>query len=830
MARESRKQTEQKSNLMNNRRIRDRFRQLSNILGNVNLNLYGTDRTSDVDNLNQQFQSIMKNELNNIVGKDSSDTSSFLSKIHSMDKKQNAMENLIANQFGVNGHENSATLQSFIQEAYKNRLTEQADLHEVASQLIELSEAILITRDAIVSADVVEGRMSRTLDFQNVDEEDVQDNIALVEHMEKKFDLLSKIKNHIIPKTLEYGEYYAYTIPYSKIFNDFMDKKGSISFSQSRMYHESTVYDSVNRNENADKFFTETSAILQNNSLAKKKESYSKKIYKEYCEAIEERKTGRTKSQVEDDMQTLGILNESIPNEKEFCNDIDHMMKNITVCNDAVPLPIVENGISSMESLNTFLTEATVRRMDSIRVQAPKAAKEEMDSFHKVVTGVTADGVTFANNNDSKQDKDGHHHDFDEFTDCYIKLIEPTRIIPIKIMSETIGYYFLDVDDITPLAGEVSSNLATARFDEHAKEHTIIDSLAEAIVDAFDKPFLKENEPFKKLIAEAILHYNLNDKRIRFQYIPVEYMQDFKIDEDVDGNGTSMILKSLFYAKLYLMLLLFKMMSIILNSNDQKVNYVKTSGIDKDVASKVQQLIRTKQSRQVNMYDLFNYTTLVNKIGMGNEMYVPTGRSGERPVETEILSGQDVQLNTDLMENLKNSYILGTGVPAALINYLNEADFAKVVEQNNTKFNGRVVNYQLDFNASITKWYQKIMSWSTHIPDNLIENFQFTLQPPKTSQSTAKSEAIQSYQSYSDFVVQLIYGDNADGSIDVNEIQHFKKLLADDQLPLLNLQELEKMRDKAKLKATEDKLKPDPAAGDNGDDIGLDLDEGMGAM
>ena len=215
MARESRKQTEQKSNLMNNRRIRDRFRQLSNILGNVNLNLYGTDRTSDVDNLNQQFQSIMKNELNNIVGKDSSDTSSFLSKIHSMDKKQNAMENLIANQFGVNGHENSATLQSFIQEAYKNRLTEQADLHEVASQLIELSEAILITRDAIVSADVVEGRMSRTLDFQNVDEEDVQDNIALVEHMEKKFDLLSKIKNHIIPKTFEYGEYYAYTIPYT---------------------------------------------------------------------------------------------------------------------------------------------------------------------------------------------------------------------------------------------------------------------------------------------------------------------------------------------------------------------------------------------------------------------------------------------------------------------------------------------------------------------------------------------------------------------------------------------------------------------------------------
>ena len=72
-------------------------------------------------------------------------------------------------------------------------------------------------------------------------------------------------------------------------------------------------------------------------------------------------------------------------------------------------------------------------------------------------------------------------------------------------------------------------------------------------------------------------------------------------------------------------------------------------------------------------------------------------------------------MNSDLLEMLKNSYILATGVPAAIVNYLNEADFAKVVEQNNTKFNGRVVNYQLDFNNSITELYQKLLRWSTKI-------------------------------------------------------------------------------------------------------------------
>ena len=123
-------------------------------------------------------------------------------------------------------------------------------------------------------------------------------------------------------------------------------------------------------------------------------------------------------------------------------------------------------------------------------------------------------------------------------------------------------------------------------------------------------------------------------------------------------------------------------MSIILYSNDTKVNYIKQSGIDKNVANKVQEIARIRQSRQINITDLFSYTTLINKVGSGSEMYIPTGRSGERPIETEILSGQDIPLNTELLEMLKNAYILATGVPAAIINYLNEADFAKVIEQN----------------------------------------------------------------------------------------------------------------------------------------------------
>ena len=801
----------------NDNRINKITRQLSNVIGQANLTLYGTDRVSDTDSLNQTFQNILNTNLETITGKTDGDSSSFLSKLSSRDRKATALENIIANQFiSINGEEHSA-LQSFIYEAYNNRLLEQNDLHEVASQLIELSEAILITRDAIVSADVVEGRMNRVLKFSKTDGDDNRDYIPIIENMERKFKLLEKIKNFIIPNTLEYGSYYAYTIPYSKIFNDFMNIKNNSGAGQNKIfYKESTLLD-------LDNDVAKSTTVVESTQKQKpsKHISFAERVYKEYCDDIANRNGRKDRSNYEKSMTSAGMGNDETPPDKQaFISDITAILGNISICNDSVPFPIFEEGASALsyfkdehisESGNSILTE-------SERAKKNKNKKDDpVNSFNKIIDNVTADGIQFTSDGKSSKSQN-----FDEFTDCYIKLIPPTKIIPIQIMNKTVGYYYIQDTNITPLSGAISSTLHYAKFEETGRQQPVIDSLARAIVDAFDKDFLKENTNFKDLIVEAISYYNLNEKRLRFQYIPVEYMQEFKIDEDENGNGQSMIRKSLFYAKLYLMLLLFKIMSIILNSNDMKVNYIKSSGIDKNIANKVQEIARIKQSRQINMYDLFNYTTLINKVGNGNEMYVPTGRSGERPIETEILSGQDIQLNTELLESLKNAYILGTGVPAALINYMNEADFAKVVEQNNSKFNGRVINYQLDFNPSITEWYKKIMMWSTQIPPHLIDNFTFSLQPPKTVTSNAKTEAIASFQQYADFAIQIIYGDNNDQEVSPKELEIFKKLLAEDQLPMLNIEKLEERRAEAHLQATQEQERPSSRNGDSGDDIGLD--------
>lgn len=778
MARRNRKlDVEGLSSIDSDRSFKKQLININNLIGQANLSLYGTDRTSDVDSLNDKFQSILSNELTGITGKEGNDITSFLSQVVSADNKYRAGEDILNNQFNdLTGNEYSS-MQSFIYDAYRNRLLQQADLHEVSSQLIELSEAIMITRDAIISADTVEGRLNRSITFENIDDDEIDNYNSIVENMENKFQLLEKIKNFIIPKTLEYGEYYVYIVPYSELFNKFQQQKtrNVTNTGILRRFNESTVLEGFNDTKKENKL-TELDMFLED-------------CYNKY----HIRENGKYSDKKSSDNRI---------NKDEFKSDLKNIMENIIISTDDIPIPFLEEGLESIE----YITN-----------QHNNVVTEDNTLFKKVIKNNKTDGGV-------KISKKG---EFDDIGDCYVKMIEPTKIIPIKIMNTVLGYYYVQDEDITPLSGAVSSSLYFSRFNEHSRQQIIIDSLAKRVVQQFNKPFLKNNLKFKEAIVDCFNYYNLNENRVKMQFIPAEYIVRFKIDEDIDGNGTSMIKKSLFYAKLYLMILLFKIMSIIMYSNDQKINYIKQSGLDKNLANRVQEIARLQQSRQINISDLFSYTTLINKVGNGNAVYMPTGRSGERPIETEILSGQDVQLNNDLLEMLKNAYITGTGVPAAILNYLNEADYATTVNQNHSKFNGRVINYQLDFNPSITDMYKRIMRWSTNIGEEKISNFNFTLTQPRSATANAKAELISQFNTMTEFLTGLLYPDpgQAENPDSLNaEIREFKKLYAREQLPMINFDDIEEMINKAALINKERKLKPDPKNGNDGDDDGLEDD------
>jgi hypothetical protein len=385
-------------------------------------------------------------------------------------------------------------------------------------------------------------------------------------------------------------------------------------------------------------------------------------------------------------------------------------------------------------------------------------------------------------------------------------MIDPTRLIPVEIMGHVIFYIYIQTEDATPLSTILSYQVQLKQRDPANKVDQLIEDIATRVAGKFDKKFVSENKNFRELIVSALQYYDMGNTRIHFQVIPKEYITAFKINCDEMGHGHSMLEPSLFYAKLYLMLFLFKLVTIITKSNDQEINYIRQSGIDKNTYNKAQKIARQKQARRITINDMFSYTGVINKVASGSAIYMPLGKNNEKPIETEILQGQSVEWNNDMMESLRTSYILGTGVPSAIMNYLNEADFAKSIETANTKMNGRVINYQIDLNGSLTELYQKLARMTTSIPEEVVQSLRVKLPEPKGNANITTQELINNYSSLQEFLVKMYFGDSPD---DDAHVKAFISEIAKMHLSMINFEQIDDIFKKTKMESTAKKLVPE---------------------
>lgn len=702
----------------------------NDLIDNIAYNTFKSNVRNDkeLEKLNAEIDKIIFSEIKNLTSFTGDDISTFLVKIfNEYDNKQITTMKSIEDIFAS---DNNGVFQ-FFHDRYKNQNLLYDDLNMICSQLYELQEAISATRDAIVTSDDIGQTVSRVLRFKNTSDNDTtkKNYITLVENIEKKYKILPKLKNHIIPKTLQYGKYYVYTIPYSKLFESYYENK------------------------------------LKRDQRVTTLESYSNAIL--------------------DDMKKE-VKNFSINLNSNSKSIIDSYTKSIEIYNDEYCIPILEG--TDLSFMTSMISDAEMRE----KIEA-EFKNIEKNNKKKSSTTLYSDGTVDIKDRDK---------DFSNIPGCYIQLIDPRKIIPIKILNNVIGYYYIHESPIettkTPFMNTVKF---TQGVDPRSVETAFIGKLADKIVKAFDKKFLENNVKFKELIMNALTYNELYKKQIKFQFIPVDYITEFSVNEDEEGNGTSVLVPALFYAKLYLALLIFKIISIITKSNDTKIYYVKQSGIDTNVVNKIQEVARSIKEKQANFMDLLNYNSMISKIGQAKEIFMPVGKSGERGVEFDILSGQDVQLNTELMEMLRTGYINSTGTPSVIMNYINEADYARTLIMANAKFVGRVVNHQLDFNNGSTELYKKLIRFELkEIPPNTVEDFEFSFLPPKSLNNMNMSDLISNSDQSISFMVKTLTGENSNPSEDDNKIKDLLyKRLAREFVPMLPWKVAEEIIEECKM-------------------------------
>ena len=175
----------------------------------------------EIDSIQRQVDIIIRDEIQNTQSITSDEMSQYLVKLfNENDRKNNVQVNSINDIFGGSGNNEIA---SFFQQRYQNRNMLFDDLNMLCTQLAELQEAVLTTRDAVITSDDISSVVSRTIRFDGVNETtdvSLDSFVETVKNIEERFELPKKIKNQIITNTLKFGSTYVYHIPYSKLFEE----------------------------------------------------------------------------------------------------------------------------------------------------------------------------------------------------------------------------------------------------------------------------------------------------------------------------------------------------------------------------------------------------------------------------------------------------------------------------------------------------------------------------------------------------------------------------------------------------------------------------------
>jgi hypothetical protein len=711
----------------------------NNIIDNISFGTYKVDtkREKELQIINDEINKVISTEINKITNITGDDISTYFVKL--FNEQDIRLTRDVKDIQDIFASDNQGIFE-FFKERYRNQNLMYEDLSMICTQLFELQEAVNATRDAIVTSDDLSQTVSRTLKFKNIhDQSKVEEYIKKVEELEKVNKLSYKIKNHVIPKTLIFGKYYVYTVPYSKLFEQHMNVKNK--------------------------------QLKKDSGLGYTLESYSDSV----IQSLKDNKMSSTST------------------EANMKKQIQSVLENIEVYNDETSIPILENVDL------TGLLESDFFNDEAFKNEVTKSVKN-VESKNKKDSSIYSDGVV------NKKDKNA---DFSNIKECYIKLIDPRKMIPIKILDKVIGYYYIHDTDVqfTRQPFTTAIKFTTDNYNDPKKvENTVLSKITDQIVKSFNKKYLENNIKFKDLILNALMYHDIYKKNLKFQFIPADYITEYSVNEDEDGNGTSILAGALFYAKLYLAILIFKIVSILSKSNDTKIYYVQSSGIDMDIVNKVQEVAREIKQKQINFMDLLNYNSMVSKIGAAKDIFMPVGRSGEQSIKFDVLQGQDVQLNTELTDMLKSSFINATGVPSVIMNYINEADYAKTLVMANAKFQGRVVQYQLDINEGNTEVYKKIMKFSTDIPEEAINDFEYAYSAPKSLNNMNMSDVISNGEQSINVMVKALTGENSNPEEDMNRIKDLLyKDLSKEMYPMLPWRQAEEIFKNIQVKIEQEK-------------------------
>ena len=673
------------------------------------------------------------------------------------------------------------------------------DLDMLISQIPEWFTALQITRDAVCESDVVTGRLARSITFDrtSMDNLDKDNVISKIEEVEERLELHQLIKNHVVFNTLEYGEGYLYVVPDAKVFEDLykyrtnsanMKSNSAIntfdtSSSLLNGYGESAVEISLN------------DTIINDSSTSndKIKKMHKNGIFTE-AEIIEMRPSYHMKP-MNDESKELKSKEEE---DDAFDRTIEEIAKNISCITEDISLPVIEESAHDL------------RYVYYNKYRNDQECVQEVKTFFEQVMDSSTNDSCISNN-------------FKNVKGVYLRILPATKLIPIRVDRNIIGYYYISDMTRPEQSGErKNSGLSgyTLRspsigFDTFQPDQMFCEKLANKIINNFNMKFMRDNTALHKQIVAILQSHKFNEQMLRFIFIPAEYVIQFAINKDGMGKGHSMLEPGIVTARMYMFLKLYSLLYQI-NNSQVRVYNLRMSGIDKNYRQFVQETMRKFAARRVTANDIFNYRSSMTKVSGGSELIMPLGAGDQPPITVDSINAAESPISNDLLDSLKNESINSTPVPSLIVQTggQSEIEFAKETELANTRFNTLISSCKLDFNPDITKLYRIIMRWETDIDPEILQHMKFCLRMPTAKQLNVTSEMINNFNALSELLINTWLskeetkgGSGTEGEPANDIVREYKKLLIAEYIPQIDIDRFDELADKARSIANERKLK-----------------------
>lgn len=786
----------------------DNIRAIRNLNNAMSLDASGnTARTKrSIDRTTNDFNSVT-NTLGQ-YGQNRSDLSKSpvksLSSIAKNDGNNKVVDEDMVNQINKlfkNPNEVSAISKAYRETLLRNRMYDDYDL---LMKFLPLTKSII--KDTVVPALLSPNDHTKTFlsikPSSGIDENNNKEKIY--DRMQEDYDFPNKIKQ-ISERAAMYGIDRNRVVSYSVLMTRLMRNMNNIDRA---LLGASSTSNGINESANILECLLSKSVdnkIDEENGLKIVQESMGefKNDFDTWGQSISNSNTAF----VEMNNNLIKRVNESvILEEPDYLKPIQEMLAFNKVNDNIVLKEFCGSNVTQLESMTNIIESSFFETLDKNKLgTATKIGKGRQSAQTK-----TQDGF-FAINDINDKDKDRV-----KVKGVFSENLNLRKTLPCKIGDITIGYYIMDffksqdrysgVDRNVNLLSNPYNSLTMKDLekqfdmndDRYSDNYTM--TFAKMLCKRINKKFIENNQDFVENLYSILRYYDIHchDVNVKMQFIPADEVVEFTVN-----NGISMLDDALFPGKLYIALMISNLMLKLLRNADKRVYYIK-QGIDTNVTNSLMHAITSIKKSEISLSDFGNLNKMFGYLGRFSDLFVPVSPDGDRPFDFEIMSGQDVQVNDEFMEELKKATIIALGTPYGIADYDERTDLATRLVSENIKFAHKIKYMQIELSRCLSKYATKFMR---AIDPEHEDELKVMLPAPMNLKLNTLNEQLSGIQQVAQLIAETVIVDkdseNANLTIEILKREVFEDLAG----PLLDWSKYKNMAENSKTKATEIKSK-----------------------